>query len=213
MSLAGYNTKIKITGTATAMSSQAMSIHSTVANTFRINSTARRVWSRTGTLTFRQNSGTTSVSTISNTDISDVDYLFGIVTFNTIKAGTVSVSGNYLPLSNIAGSNTYGLNITRVLQEDTDHTSTGWISRQNSLFDVSLSVGRFDNVDKDFFSLINSGNAAVVEVNPGGTTLAARGFFLVESENRSGDVASLEGSDLSFQLDGDVNASFSFNTP
>lgn len=217
MGLAGFLTKINITGTPTAMSSQAMSTHSTVANTYRINSTARRVWDRDAAFTFFKNSGTTAVAAIGSSLISNINYLFGKVTFTTAFNSTadepVSVSGNYLPLQAIPGGHAYNLNINRENQDDTDYQTSGWRSRVPTFVDVSLSVSRFDNVDLEIRDFLVSGGSFVVEVRPGGVSdVVGRGFFIVESETRSGDVGGLESGDVQFQIDSTTEANFSFDT-
>ena len=214
MGVASYLSVVKKSGTATAMTSQAMSTNSTVANTFQVGSTARRIWDRLTTPTFRDGG-----STIAASDVTSIDYLFGKVTFATTKA-SVTVSGNYLPVTNIAGANSYTLNQSRDIPDNTDFSSTGWRYRTcPALWDVNVAMTRFSkigstNPELDFVSAINTGTPLVVEIRPGGgSNITARGFFVVESENQSGDVASLETADLSFQLDGNADAAFSWGTP
>jgi len=214
MGLASFRTKVKLSGTATAMTSQAMSTHSTVANTYRINSTARRVWNPAASLTFYENSGTTGVAAVSAGDISNINRLFGTVTFATTKAGNVSVSGQYLPLASLAGANNYTLNITREQLDDTAFESTGLRSRTSGLLDAALSVSRWDNVDLNIHTALSNDTRVVLEVAPGGSTVTvARGFFKVESEGHSGDVGSLESAEGSFVLDGSSEGAITFGTP
>ena len=207
--VASYRTVIKKSGTATVMTSEGASTSSTVANTYQINSTAKRIWDRTASFTFRK-----AGSTVALSDISKVDYLFGKVTFATPSTGAVTITGTYLPVSAIAGAHAYTLNVTRELLDDTDFTSTGWRSRQSGLLDAALTVTRYDAIELEFTNMINTGNPVVVEVRSGGgANLSARGFFVLEHDNRSGDVSALETADLSFMLDGDSKAAFSFNNP
>jgi hypothetical protein len=208
MSVASYNTVVKLGGVATSMTSQAMVSHSTVANTYKISSTSRQVWDRDTALVFRK-----SGVLIGSSLVSSVDRLFGTVTFVSPQAGTIRVSGSYIPLADAAGAKSYSLNISRTLLDDTDFTSTGWVSRTPGLLDVSGSMSRWDNLDDDFADLINSGSAAVVEIRPGGTGVSARGWFKFSSENYSGDVAALEQAEVAFEIDGQAEASFSFGTP
>ena len=206
MAVAGYATTVRKSGTATSMTSQAMSTNSTVANTYQINSTARRVWSRSHTLTFRKGGTTLPASAVTP------DYLFGKVVISSTLAGSMTVSGTYLPMAAVAGGNSYSLTMSQELLDDTDFSSTGWTSRIGGLLDVSLTVNRWDNVDLDFYNLIDSGNPVVVDIRPGGSgsSISGRGYFLIESENRSGDVSGLEGADVSFQLDASTLTDFSW---
>lgn len=211
--LPGFLTKVNLSGTATAMTSQAMSTHSTVANTYRINSTARRVWNRTASFTFYKNSGSSTVAAIPAGQIESVDYLFGKVVFNTTQPGNIGVSGQYLPLTSVPGGHAYNLNVTRESIDNTDYTSSGWRSRIQSFTDVSLTISRWDNVDLNFYNKLVSGDPVVVEVRPGGDAdMVYRGFFVVESEDRAGDVAGLESGDVTLQIDSTTAANFSFGS-
>lgn len=215
MSFAGYKTRVKITGDGTAMTSEAMSTFSTAANTFRIDDKTKEVWDRNASFTF-----TESGSTISSTDISEISYLFGYVTFNSTKNSTgVAVSGTYLPTSDVSGANDYSLSVNQTLLDETAFaTSTdpdGYVQRKPGLRDASLTITRFDNVSTDFFEHIkNSTKPLVIEINPGGSSdQAIRGFFKVESENRSGSPSDLESADISLSLDDlPTKANLEFNT-
>ena|SRR3990167_2445317 len=204
---AAYNTKVKISGVSTAMTSQAMTLVS--GNTYQINSTARRVWNPDGTFAF-----TDLGSTIAASNISSIDYLFGKVTFATGKTTVALASGTYLPVANVLGAQSYTLNLGRALLDDTDFTSTGWISRIPGLLDASVSITRWDDLDTDFIDMLEDpASVIVVDITPGGESLIARGFFRLESDNLSGDVAALQSNELSFALDGGITGkNFSFST-
>jgi len=213
--LAGYTTTVKMTGTPTAMSSEAMSTNSTAANTYKVTTATKRIFDRAASFSFFEATTTGGRAAIAAGDISAIDYLFGKVTFSSTQSEPVTVSGNYLPATNVAGANTYGMDMTRELLDRTDFTSTGFRQRHPGLVDVSLTVSRFDSVDLTFINAINSTQTVVCEVRPGGTgsSEAGRGFFLVESENRSGDISGLETGELSFQLDGSSEGAFSWGVP
>jgi len=197
MGLASFKTKVKLSGSATVMTSQAMSTQSTVANTFQINSTARRVWNPNVTPTFRGNG-----STIAAANVNSIDYLFGRVTFTGAQTTPITVSGSYLPLTDLAGANTYTLNLNGELLDDTEFGSEGFRSRKRGLFDATLTVSRWDDIELETHNALSSDTQIVCEVAPGGSTsLVARGFFKVESDAHSGDVGALETADVTFQLD------------
>lgn len=213
MSVASYLTKIKLSGVTTVMTQQATSNTTALPLVYQIDSTARRIWDRGVSLTFFEQTGSSLEAAIPSSEIANVNRLFGKVTFNTSQSGSVSVSGNYFPVSNVAGANNYSLNINRVLLEDTDFATNGWVSRKENLLDVIGSISRWDTLNNDFYDLINSGVPAIVDIIPGGQSLAARGYFLIESDVKSGDVAALEASDISFSLDGSSLADFEFGVP
>lgn len=206
MGKASYNTKVKISGVSTAMTSQAMTLVS--GNTYQINSTARRVWDPDGSFAF-----TDLGSTIAASNVSSIDYLFGKVTFATSKTTVVLASGDYLPVADIIGAHSYTLNLNRAVLDDTDFTSTGWVARGSvGLLDAKVSLSRWEDLDVDYFDTINDGVNVVLDIAPGGESLLARGFFKLESDNLSGDVTALEASELSFVLDGDTTGkNFSFS--
>jgi len=210
--IAGYLTTLKVTGTTTTMSSEAMSTNSTVANTYKIDAAAKAIWGRDLSFTFYEATTTAGRVAVAASAISSIDYLFGKVTFGSTRAEPVTVSGGYLPATNAAGANTYNMVQSGEMLDDTDFTSTGWRSRVRGLKDVSLTVSRWDSIDLDYYNLIDSGAAVVMEVRPGGTgsSVAARGFYKIESDAHSGDVASLEASELSFMLDGSTADDFSW---
>ena len=207
MAIVGYNASVSVTGTPTAMSSEAMTTFSSVANTYRITSATKNIWDRTAAVTFTQNSS----AAVSSTAISSIDYLFGSVTFAGAETIPIKVTGTYLPTAVAAGAHAFSLDLGRELLDDTDFTSTGLRSRMGGLQDASFSVTRWDSVDVTYVGNINTGTPVVVEVKPAGTTVnMARGWFIAETDNRSGDVGGLETAETSFQLDGSTGESFSW---
>ena len=212
-----YLTTIKKSGTATVMSSEAMtSTGSTVANLYQVTNAVKRVFDRGASFTLYEDDGTTAGGrqVISAAQISSIDYLFGTVTFSSTQAEPVTISGQYMPMTAMAGANNYSLNLSRDVLDNTDFTSTGYRSKAIGLKDAQLTIGRFDDItDNTIYDDLIAGTPVVAEVRPGGTGDAGRGWFVLESESRAGDVASLETADISLQLDGSSLTSFSFNTP
>jgi len=208
MGVASYKTVVRKGGTVTVMTSEAMTTNSTVANTFRITDGTKRVWARTVALTFR-----TAGTTVSSTAVTSTDKLFGTVVFNSSAvAAPITVAGSYIPLAIVAGGNSYSINQSAEMLDDTDFSSTNYRTRAVGLKDVSVAIGKFDSLESDFFPLINSGNSVVIDIQPGGVGSIGRGWFLVESQGRAGDVGGLEAADLSFQLDEDPNAAFKWGS-
>jgi|TARA_R110000803_G_scaffold210841_1_gene284324 hypothetical protein len=210
MAIVGYNATLKVTGTPTGLSSEAMSTVSAVANTYQVTDAAKRILDRAATLTFTEGSTAGRVS-IAAAQITSIDYLFGRVTFSSTQAEPVRVVGNYLPAAVVAGAHAFSMDLSREVLDDTDFTSTGWRSRKSGLMDAAISVTRWDSVDKVYLNLIQAGTPVVMEIKPLGTTAAMlRGFFVPESENKSGDVGGLESAELSYLLDGSTLSAFSW---
>jgi hypothetical protein len=187
---------------------------SSTASQYQINSTLRQVWDRKVVPTFRSGASSTG-STISSTAIVDINYVFGKVTFNSTQGATVNVDGTYMPMAIAAGAHSYTLSQVADVLDDTDFTSTGFRSKNIGLFDVSLSLNSWEPLNNQFHEfLVASSTSArlreplVAEVNPGGSTLFARGWFVVDNDSKSGDVSGLEEKSVSMQLDGDTQEAF-----
>jgi len=208
LSLPAYRVTLKAPGTPTASTANACAA-TTVNNQYQINSTAKRIWARNVAPTNLLDSNS---SAISSTDLTDVDYLFGKVTFASSHGSTVYVDVTHLPLSAVAGAQSLTLSGTRDLLDDTDFTSTGFRSRTPGLMDISLTISRWDALDQEWAkrllssevnstSLSTGSNELVVEIRPESTGKYAVGYFRLETEALSGDVGGLEQSDLTLQLD------------
>lgn len=223
MTFAGYLSKLRVSGIPTAMSTELMSTFSgssttgvggTPAFVMEMNSTARQVWDRTLVPTFRI--GSSVGSTISSTTVIDINYVFGRTTFNsTFAGGVVSVVGQYMPMAVAAGAHTYTLSQTADVLDDTDFTSTGFRSKNVGLFDVSLTLNSWEPLSTQFREILvasstsaRRGQPIVGEVNPGGSSLFARGWFVVENDSLSGDVSGLEEASISLQIDGNNEDDF-----
>jgi len=211
MGTQGYLTTVKKGGTPTALTNEPMTNLS--GNTYQITDASRRILDRDVVPVFGDQGG--SPTNIHPSDIASIDYLFGIVTFNTAKVEpVVVVSGNYMPMSDIAGANNYTLNHAGDVLDDTAYDNTSgnaYRSRVLGLRDVSLSVDRWDQLTQEFFTAINDRTPLIIEVQPGGAgNPLARGWFVPESETHEGDVSSLEAANLVFQVDGDVTADYNW---
>ena len=206
MAVASYKTIIKLSGTTTVFTSEAMS-SSTASNQHQISDDAKRVWDRDTVPVIRQSS---LAAIVPAAQISNIDYLFGKITFASSTQGTpITASGTYLPLASVAGSHTYQLNHIGGLLDDTAFESTGWRTHKQGIRDVNITLSRWDSLDTDFFDHLKNGTTFLVEVTPGGSTaFLARGWFIGESEIHSGDVNSLEQGDITLHLDGDTNAAY-----
>lgn len=220
----GYQAVIRISGSETATTGNQMSTVAgatafTAGTLWQIDSTAREVWERTIMPTFRD-----GATTIAAADIVYVNYLHGRVQF-TSTYSTVFVDMTFLPLSDIAGAHTYTLVQSNDMLDDTDFSSTGFRSRFPGLQDVTLSINRYEKLDGVFDSVFfDRGTAAtsigstnyidgnqrlVADVRPGGSTNpCGRGFMVLETDNISADVSSLEDADISLLVDGDTAIAF-----
>ncbi len=204
MALQGYKTTVRLTGSATILTSEGTSTYSTAAHTRQINTASKRVLSSTAALTIKSGSYTLLAS-----DILSVNYLFGAITLTTAFTGSthsqsIKVSGKYLPTAVLTGAHTYSLSQSATLLDNTDYSSTGWTSRVQGLKDVTLTVDKFEDMDLSIYNTITAGTPLIIEIRPGGTGNAVRGWFLADSETLSGAVNALEANNLKFSLDTQV---------
>jgi len=197
----GWKATVKRSGTPTTFTGETASLVSDL--TYQIDDDAKRVWDRSEAVVVEDDG-----NAVDPEDIKHIDYLFGKVTFvdGYVPTGGITISGKYLPMETVAGANSYTLNQTVDVLDDTDFEhgkATGYRSRVSGLHDISVSITRWDDLSKHFFNAATNGQPVVVEIVPGMGTRRFRGFMLVESANRSGDVAALESEEVSLSLDGD----------
>lgn len=199
--VAGYTASVKIAGTPTNASGEQLSTLGSSVE-FQVNDSAKRLLDFGTSLTFQENSCSTSPDTISSTNISSINRLFGIVTFNNQPSSAVEIkTGKYLPVANVAGANSVSVTLNKSLLDDTDFNSSGYVSRVPGLGDASVTLSRWDAVSTEFYDSIANGNDLIMEIRPSSSTNSViRGIFVAESESRSADPASLVGTDITLQL-------------
>lgn len=194
MSTAGYQAKFKKSGTSTSFTDEAMSV--VTGNTYQIDTDSKQVWNRLSTFTFYED----DVAILSS-DISSIDYLFGKVTFETSKTGSITVDGGYLPMADIGGAYEATLNRTNQVNTCTDISNTGFEMKKTGIKDVTITVSRYDDLSSDFDTIITAGNPVVVEFTPVPTKIY-RGWFVLSGKDQSIDINSLIDGSLTFDLSG-----------
>jgi hypothetical protein len=207
----GFKTSVKLSGTPTTLTSAAMSTYSTVAHTYQVTNTDYQCFSSTGTLTFTGNG-----TAINSSKISSINYLFGSVTFSTTVSTPIKATGKYIPLTKIAGAHQYTLTQAATMLDNTDFSSTGWTSRISGLKTVSLSLSKFEDnstgtTESTIYDYFKSGSKFIVEIKPNTTGLKARGWFIVENENRTGGINDISDRSISFQLQPNLGYGKGFN--
>ena len=198
MGTAGYTTLIKKSGTSTAMTDEAMT--NTTGNTWQITASTKQVFDRDIEPSFEDN----GVPIVSG-DITEIDYLFGTVTFTGVKTGPITVSGNYMPLASVVGANDFSINITPDILECTTYPDTntngGYLVKKYGLLQATVSISRFDDLSKSFHTILSGREKLVIEGSFAGGSSICRGWYVHESIEDSADVAGLLTEDLSFILD------------
>lgn len=202
---AGYVADIKKSGTSTAFTAEAMTeIGSSGENKFRISDASKDVWDRTVTPTFYDVTSSPAVA-IPVGEITSIDYLFGIVIFNTPQTGPVTVDGNYLPMADFGKANAFTLTQTAETLDTTDlataQSNNGFNTFVSTLLTAALELSSFFDVTNGLHDLLVGRSEFVIEINPDGNIKSvARGFFKCVSDNVTGDVGGNEVESATFNL-------------
>lgn len=196
---AGYVATIKKSGTATAMTTEATT--ELTGTTFQVTDTTKRVLDRTSTFT-----ATASVSGDVTGNISNIDYLYGIFTFDVDLTGeTVTVDGDYLPMAAYGKAMEFTLTQSADSIESTDFDTAqgngGFRTYVPGLRQVSLDMSGFFATANGFKDLLTSRSEVVIEINPDGNAESmCRGFFKPMSTGQSGEVGGTEDETITFEL-------------
>ena len=197
--LAGYQAVFHKTGTSTAMVAEATT--ELTGTTFQVTDSAKRVLDRTVTIT-----ANASISGDVTADISAVDHLFGIVTFSTDLSGeTVTISGNYLPLSAVGTAREFSLTMNAEAVDTTDFATAqsngGYSTFTPGIKTVSIDASGFYNSSNGFRDLVTGRSELIVSINPDGSSKSiARGYFKAITTGQSGDVGGNEDETITFEL-------------
>lgn len=213
----GYLTTVKYGGTITAFVDEPTT--KVTANTiYQLTDATKRVLDRGVAVTVKVDAdgAGAGAAVVADPSTYTVDFLFGEITFAADQgaAAVVTISGNYLPMVAVAGANKYNLNQSSTVHDDTDYptaqANNGFRSRLLGLHDVSLSLSRFADTSTAFHDALAARAPLLMEVRPGGSGDYFRGWMVIEADNASGDIDALEANELTFQLDGDAAAAFSW---
>lgn len=202
MGVATYTTTIKKSGTSTSMTGEATTLIS--GTTYGIDDAIKDLFDRDQTFVVKD--GGTPIATTDYT----IDYLRGRVTLDSAPGGAVTIDGYYLPLATLAGANTYDLTVTPAILDTTDIADSGWMTNKQGLIDVAFSASRFDDLTTDYRDHLVDGDTVVIEIISGGGAEIIRGWFNVSGVAGAGDLEGLEEQNLSFELNGDSETSFSW---
>jgi len=147
--------------------------------------------------------------------LSKTDYLFGYFFINVPPTGQIAlVEGQWISTKLIAGGFDYSLNLEGDIIENTDFKTTstngGFRTRTYGIKDVSVSINRHDDLAQTFLDKKMNREKVMLEIRPGGGAEVARGWFVLESVSKSGDLAGLEDEALSFSVSGEPGKVFGF---
>lgn len=197
---AGYVAKIMRAGSPTGMVDEAMSLVS--GKTYQITAATKRVLDRTDTFVVEDNN-----LAVSGANIESIDHLLGRVTFVSGYTPTtpITITGDYLPMTQVARGKTFTLTQTATPIDDTDFDSAQgndghrtWIY---GLKQAALEIGGIFASSNAFQALVAARAELIIEINPDGNQKSlARGYFKPMSQGQSGDVGALEEETISFTL-------------
>lgn len=140
----GYNVLLLISGEATAMTDEGMTLSS--GKTYYTTDADKNIWDPDGTFVIEDSTVVVDPSNYT------LDPLLGKVTFADAYTvnGAVTVTGNYLPVFSISTARGYSGNFSRQMLDDTVFGDDA-VSRKQGLFDATGTIERLDEglVDYD----------------------------------------------------------------
>lgn len=184
----GLDCRLYKSGTATSFTGEACS--NTSGDTFQIDDDTKRVWSRTGTITVKENG---SAATTSYT----LDRLNGKIIFDAAPTTPITVDGEYLPMTEVAEAKQYNWELSRQVNEDSafsdDHNTKGYGP-------LSFSGSGLMNFDSaaDFKSIVENATIVVLEFQTE-TSVDMRAWVTVSSDEEGSERAGIVEETVSFE--------------
>ena len=177
MAIAGKVGAVYIaTGTSVSFTDEATTASSDYKR-YTISNTAKRFWDKSAAITVKKN-GTTVTSGYT------IEYAGGVIVFTTALAPTyvVTVSGKYIPLTQVATLFNWKLDLENELKEVTTFNSNGWVELlpTNNKFTVSAE-GYW--ADATFFNQLGNEIGIQLFVDSGTNKYRYEGFVIVNKSS------------------------------
>lgn len=196
---AGYVAKVMKSGTPTTLTAEATTLVS--GKTYQITAASKRILDRLTAVTVLDNA-------VDHTaDVESIDFLFGKVTFKSTYTvtGPVTITGKYLPTTQIAKAQGFTLNQTAAVLNTTDfitaQATAGVTAHDYGLKTVSLDLNGFYALSNGWLAALQARSEVVIEINPdGGGLSVARGIFKTLTQGQAGKVGELETETIKFVL-------------
>lgn len=154
MATAGKKVKLKATSSAVAFVDEACSTSDNT--TYQITDIAKRIWSPTATITVKD-------SAVPTVESFTINRLKGTITFGSASARTITVSGDYLPSADILEAFDYSLDLSANNEQDSAFGDE-WITREQTLKDVTGSFSQWRLVDNTMFDHLVNADQLVIEI-------------------------------------------------
>lgn len=150
MAVAGKNCLIRITGQPVAFSSEATATSDDKVYVLASTSLAGLPWDPTATVSVRVGGNPTTEAIVNR--------LAGTVEFSTADTRTVTVTGEYLPISTVGEAKEFGLTLTATNQE-APAFGDDYVTRTQTLKDVTGSLGAW-YADKSLINVVGATSVA-----------------------------------------------------
>lgn len=190
MALAGNKAYIKLKSSGTAMTDEATSTSDNIS--YQITDSNKRIIDL-DTLVLVEDSAVTT------TEGFTIDYLNGIITFETADAGRViTVTGAYLTPATVATAYSYSFNGSADTLENTPFNSDVR-TYQAGLRTGSLSLSRYFVADSLFFGELITGDTFIIEIYVDATNKISM-YGVLSSDNIEAPVEGLVEESIDFQV-------------
>ena len=197
---AGYNVALKEAGDPVAFTDEAMEQED--GQTYIITDRTKSLWDFAAGVSISD-----AGAAVDSSDISEIDFIMGRVTFvdTYTVTGPVTATGDYRPTTEFGKANS----LTLTQSADTIETgsfesvkaSAGRQDFEPTLLTASLELEGFYFEDNTWFQILTERDDLIVEIdlaNDGKSVV--RGFFKVSSDSQSGDVGGDETESVSLVL-------------
>lgn len=192
MTLAGKVAQVKVGGTAVAVLAEATT--TTDDTNYQITDTTRRVFDPTVSVTVNDG-GVPTVEAFT------LNRLTGTVTFGSANpARVITVDYSYLPVAVLAEAKEFSLSVSAANEAD-NAFGDSWVTRVQTLKDVSGSLGRWKIVDETLYNNLVNATVGLIEFYSDGadTFPRWRAWTLLSSWDMSAGVTGLIEESIDFE--------------
>lgn len=202
---AGYKVAILIGGTAVPVTEELCT--NTSGDIYQVTDATRRCFDRDAAVSVYID------DVLIDPSLYHINYLYGVITVDaSVDNGVMDISYSYVPLTEVAGANTFSLDFSGDILDKTNfkdaNSQAGFRSKTYGLNDVTSSLEKIDIADTSFLDAKIARGAVMIEYDFDRTdTFTARGWFIIETDGFSGDVGSLINESISLNLEANDSAS------
>ncbi|ATW27947.1 hypothetical protein [Candidatus Formimonas warabiya] len=196
MAYAGKKALVKIPGTAVAFTDEATTTSDN--KSYQITNTTKRVWHKTAAVTVEVNGTVTGEQYTLNR-------LNGTVTFSVANGsrGTVTVTGQYLPMSAAAEAHEWKLTMEAENLEVTPFQAV-YRTKIQGLKGASGSISQWNVIDRYYYNALVGGNPLVLELYPQDTLTPLKIWAVLNSDELSAALDAAQDEAVSFESTEDL---------